>query len=102
LNLDNPEDVEMISRMLEETDEEEDENCELYLSDDEKIENQMPDNNLSDENTDSISFTHEELYEPLRLHIIEEALIHELITIECKSESKQKIRCSSRNIIAGK
>jgi len=37
----------------------------------------MPDDNLSDENTDSISFTHKELCEPLRLQISEEALIHE-------------------------
>ena len=36
LNLDNPEDVEMVSRMLEETEEEQDENFELYLFDDEK------------------------------------------------------------------
>ena len=39
LNLDDPKDQEMISRMIEETDEEEeDENFELYLSDDEKDE----------------------------------------------------------------
>jgi len=43
--------------MLEEIDEEEEDvNFELYLSD-EKNEDEMPDNNLSDENTDSISFT---------------------------------------------
>jgi len=55
----------MVSRILEETDEEEDENFDLlYLSDDEKDKNQMLDNNLSDENTDSIPFTHEELCEP--------------------------------------
>ena len=49
MNLNGPEDVEIISRMLEETDEEEeDENFELYLSD-EKNEDEMPDNNLSDD-----------------------------------------------------
>ncbi|XP_018343024.1 PREDICTED: putative uncharacterized protein DDB_G0294196 [Trachymyrmex septentrionalis] len=78
LNLDNPEDLEMVSRMLKETDEEEeDENFELYLSDNEEDEGQMPDNNVSDENTDSIPFTHEELCESPRLQITEEALIHE-------------------------
>ena len=55
----------MISKMkpiIEETDEEEeDENFELYLSDDEKAEDQLPDNNSSDGNIDSIPFTHEEL-----------------------------------------
>ena len=38
LNFDDSEDVEMVSRMLEETDEEEQENFELYLSDEEKDE----------------------------------------------------------------
>jgi len=47
--------------MLEETDEEKE--SELYLFDDKKDEDQLPDNNSS-ENTDSISFTHEELCEP--------------------------------------
>ena len=75
MNLDNPEDIEMVFRILEETNEEEEENFELYLSD-KKDEDQMPENNLS-ENTDSIPFTHEELCEPLRLQITEEALIHE-------------------------
>jgi len=42
LNFDDSEDIEIISRMLEETDEEEeDENFELYLSDNEKDEDQM-------------------------------------------------------------
>ena len=69
LNLDDPEDVEIVSRMLEETvEEEEDENFEFYLSDKEKDEDQMPDDNLSDENTDTILlFTHKELCEPPRL-----------------------------------
>ena len=55
--------------MLEETvEEEEDENFEFYLSDKEKDEDQMPDDNLSDENTDTILlFTHKELCEPPRL-----------------------------------
>jgi len=61
--------------MLKETDEEEE--SELYLFDDKKDEDQLPDNNSS-ENTDSISFTHEELCEPSGLQITEEALIHEL------------------------
>jgi len=55
LNLDNPEDIEMVFRILEETNEEEEENFELYLSD-KKDEDQMPENNLS-ENTDSIPYT---------------------------------------------
>jgi len=44
--------------MLEEiNEEEEDENFELYLFNDEKDENQLPDSNSSDENTDSIIHT---------------------------------------------
>jgi len=40
LNLNNPKDAEIISKMLEESDEnEKDENFELYLSDDEKFDN---------------------------------------------------------------
>ena len=62
LNLDDPKDKEMISRMLEETDEEkEDENFELYLSDDEKDEDQLPDYDSFGENTTLRPFTHEEL-----------------------------------------
>jgi len=48
----------MISKILEETkEEEEDENFELYLFNDEKDEDQLPDSNSSDESTDSIIHT---------------------------------------------
>ena len=80
--------------MLERTDEEEeDENFELYLSDNEEDEGQMPDNNLSDENTDSIPFTYEELCESPRLQITEEALIHEppnYSQMQTRSQTKNK------------
>ena len=67
----------MVSRMLKETEEEQNENFELYFSDNEEDEGQMPDDNLPDKNTDSILFTRKELCEPPRLQITEEALVHE-------------------------
>lgn len=75
-NPNNPADVEAISKMLEESDEEEeDEDFELYLSDDEQIEKLLP--NLPNENTDSIPFTPEELSESPSIQIEERALIHD-------------------------
>jgi len=67
LNPNDPKDAEIISKMLEESDEdEEDENFELYVSDDEKIDEISPDDDLPDENLDS-PFTQEELREPPKL-----------------------------------
>jgi len=53
----------------------------------------MLDDNLSNENTDSISFTHEELCKPSRLQITEEILIHEppnCNRIQTRSQTKNK------------
>jgi len=78
LNPNDSKDAETISKMLEESDEdEEDEDFELYVSDDEKIDETSPDD-LPDENLDSIPFTQEELCEPPKPQIIEKALIHDL------------------------
>jgi len=75
LNLNDPKDAQIISKMLEESDEdEEDENFELYVSDDEKIDETSPDDDV---NLDSIPFTQEEPCEPPKLQIIEKALIHD-------------------------
>jgi len=53
--------------MLEESDEdEEDEDFNLYLSDDE-IENLLPENEPLDREADAIPFTHRELYEPEKI-----------------------------------
>jgi len=58
LNPNDPKDAEIISKMLEESDEdEEDENFELYVSDDEKIDETLPDDDLPDENLNSIPLT---------------------------------------------
>lgn len=48
---------------------------------------------MSDENIDSIPFTHEELCEPSRLYITEEALIHEPLNynkMQTRSQTKNK------------
>jgi len=77
---------------LEESNEdEEDENFELYVSDDEKINETSPDD---DKNLDFIPFMQEELREPPKLQIIEKALIHDLpkYVIEFKLEAKRKIK----------
>jgi len=66
--------------MLEKSDEdEEDENFELYLSDDEKFDNlsNAIEENLLNGNIDSILFTQEELCESSKLQITERALIHD-------------------------
>ncbi|KAL6255530.1 hypothetical protein P5V15_013870 [Pogonomyrmex californicus] len=80
LNPNEAKDAEIISKMLEESDEEEeteeDENFELYLSDDEQTENLLSDDNLFRDNTDSIPFTQEELDE-LPVQQTEKALIHD-------------------------
>jgi len=80
LNPNNPKDAEIISKMLEESDEgEEDEDFELYLSDDEKFDNLSADleKDLFDEHADSMPFTQEELCESPKLQITERALIHD-------------------------
>jgi len=53
LNPDDPKDAEIISKMLEESDEklEEDEDFKLYLSDNEELEDLLPNDNLSNEDT---------------------------------------------------
>jgi len=93
LNPDDSKDAEIISEMLEESDEdEEDENFELYVSDDEKIDETTNDD-LPDENLDSIPFTQEELCEPPKLQIIEKALIHDLPKcdrIQTRSQTRNK------------
>lgn len=59
LNLNDPKDAEKISQILEESDEdEEDEDFNLYLSDNEELENLLPGNDTPEKNTDSIPFTH--------------------------------------------
>jgi len=79
--------------MLEESDEdEENEDFELYVSDDEKIDEILPDD-LPDENSDSIPFTQEELYEPPKPQITEKALIHEppkCDRIQTRSQTRNK------------
>jgi len=70
LNPNNPKDAEIISKMLEESDEDrEDEDFELYLSNDERFDNLSDDleEHLLDGNTDSIPFTQEELCESPKL-----------------------------------
>jgi len=72
LNPNKPKDAEIISKMLEESDEdEEDEDFELYLSDDEKFNNLSDDlgKDLFDQHADSIPFTQEELCESPKLQI---------------------------------
>ncbi|KAL6264251.1 hypothetical protein P5V15_004340 [Pogonomyrmex californicus] len=80
LNPNEAKNAEIISKMLEEPDEEEeieeDENFELYFSDDEQTENLLSDDNLFRDNTDSIPFTQEELDE-LLVQQTKKALIHD-------------------------
>jgi len=80
LNPNNPKNAEIISKMLEESDEnEKDEDFELHLSDDKKFDN-LSDNlqkDLLDEHADLIPFTQEERCELPKLQIIERALIHD-------------------------
>jgi len=92
LNLNDPKDAEIISKMLEEFDEdEEDENFKLYVSDDEKIDEPSPNDKPSDENLDSIPFTQEKLCEP-KLQITEKALIHDpkYDRIQTRSQTRNK------------
>jgi len=56
LNPNNPKDAEIISKILEESDKDE-EDEDLYVSDDEKIDETLSDDDLPDENLDSILFT---------------------------------------------
>jgi len=57
LNPNDPKNAEIISKMLEESDEDkEDKNFELYVSDDEKIDETSAEDDLPDENWDSIPF----------------------------------------------
>jgi len=76
---------------LEESDkDEEDEDFELYVSDDEKINETSPDD---DENLDSIPFTQEEPCEPPKLEITEKAIIHDLPKydrIQTRSQTRNK------------
>ncbi|KAL6259348.1 hypothetical protein P5V15_009263 [Pogonomyrmex californicus] len=55
--------AEMLELELEQSDEEENKNCELYLSDDDKTEDALPDDDLFGDNVDSILFTQEEIDE---------------------------------------
>jgi len=94
LNPNDPKDTEIISKMLEESDEdEEDENFELYVSDDEKYDETSPNDDLHDENLDSIPFTQEELCEPSKLQITEKTLIHDHLKynrIQTRSQTRKK------------
>jgi len=93
-NNNDPKDAEIISKMLEESDEDgEDENFELYVSGDEKIDETSPDDDIPDENFDSIPFTQEELCEPSKLQVTEKALIHDLPKydrIQTRSQTRNK------------
>jgi len=78
LNPNDPKDAELINKMLEKSDEEsEDEDFTLYLSDNEKIEDLLPNDKIPDDNTDSISFTQEEMCELPRTQVVETALIND-------------------------
>jgi len=94
LNPNNPKDAEIISQMLEKTDEEEDEDFELYLSDDERFDNLNLEEDLLDGNTDSISVTQEDLCESPKLQITEGVLIHDPPNDRILTRSQTK----SRNI----
>jgi len=97
LNPNDPKDAEIISKMLEESDEdEEDENFELYVSDDKEINEISPDNDLPDENLDSIPFTQEELCGSSKLQITEKALIHDLPKYD-RIQTRSQI-CRNKNI----
>jgi len=79
LNPNDPKDAEIIYKILDESDkDEEDKNFELYVSNDEKINETSPDDDLPDENLDSIPFMQEELCKPPKLQITEKTLIHDL------------------------
>jgi len=94
LNLNDSKNAEIISKMLEESDEDkEDENFELYVSNNEKINETSPDDDLPDENLDSIPFTQEELCGPPKLQITEKALIDDLPKydrIQTRSQTRNK------------
>jgi len=85
--------------MLEESDEdEEDKDFELYISDDEKIDETSLDDDLTDKNTDSIPFT-QELYQPPKLQITEKALIHDFPKydrIQTRSQTRNKNNCKKK------
>jgi len=86
--------------MLEESDEdEEDEDFELYVSDNEKIDETSSDDDLLEENLDTIPFTQEELCEPEKLQITEKALIHDSLKYDrIQTRSQTRNKNSSRNI----
>jgi len=65
LNPNDPQDAEIISKMLEESDEEneEDEDFKLYLADDEPLENLLLDDHSPEEGTNSTSLTQKETEE---------------------------------------
>jgi len=80
--------------MLEE---EEDENFELYLSDDEKIKIPVPDNDSLENGLNTV--THEEFCESPRLQITERTLIHDLPTY---NEKQARSQTRNKNIHQGK
>lgn len=91
LNPYNPEDVQLIFEMLEESDkDEEDDNFHLHLSDDEENEEIMLENDLVINSIDSVPFTPEELNEPSSLQVTERALVHkppQQIRIQTRSQA---------------
>lgn len=77
-NPNNPEDAEAISTILEESDEEdeEDEDFKLYYSDDENLEDLLPDDNSTEESTATAQLLEEKEGRPQGSQIIEKALVH--------------------------
>ena len=75
MNPNDPKDAEMISKMLEELDEknEEDMDFKLYLTDDEPLENLLLDYDSSKEGTNSIPFTQKKTEESQEPQAIEKA-----------------------------
>ena len=97
LNPDNPRDAEIIAEMLEETDEE-DEDFDLYLSDEDELENPLPVNDLHSEYADPTPLTPQETEEPQGSSRMKEKLTHDLSTrdgIQTRSQTA-KIRDGGR------
>jgi len=95
LNPNDLKDAEIISKMLEESDEdEEDENFELYVSDDEEIDETLPDDDLPDENLDSIPFTQKKIVWTTEIANYRKNINSHisLNTIEFKLEAKREIK----------
>jgi len=75
LNPNDPKDAEIISKMLEDRTEK-DEDFKLYLSDNEELENLLPNDNLPEEDTDSTQSAQEEIEKSQESQIIKNASNH--------------------------